>query len=208
MSSSEQQLETVEGRKSCANNNQPCTMATPSCFAGAKKMGEPEQQQHVLTVLSKKQIKRAISWDDPNFLIVHATCTQEVSAVSLHYDGNSIWCLYLIILTSSIKTGAACIRCLEQKIGNGDAPAFVAPDDQHATRVQRKRRTGNHCTQLTRCSHRREAAALSKPSRMRRGRLIEVKGPARINRGRCPYDRSRTTGFFEAIRPPYGPLAD
>jgi len=49
-------------------------------------MGEPEQQQHVLTILSKKQIKRAISWDDPNFLIVHATCTQEVSAVSLHYD--------------------------------------------------------------------------------------------------------------------------
>jgi hypothetical protein len=53
-------------------------------------MGELEQQQHVLTILSKKQIKRAISWDDPNFLIVHATRTQagsvEVSAVSLHYD--------------------------------------------------------------------------------------------------------------------------
>ena len=212
MSSSEQQLETAEGRKSCANNNQPCTMATPSCFAGAKKMGEPEQQQHVLTVLSKKQIKRAIGWDDANFLIIYATRTQagctEVDAVSLHYDCNSIWCLYLIILTSSIKTGAACIRCLEQKIGNGDAPAFVAPDDQHATRVQRKRRTGNHCTQLTRCSHRREAAALSKPSRVRRGRLIGVKGPARINRGRCPCDQSRTMGFFEAIRPPYGPSAD
>jgi hypothetical protein len=56
----------------------------------AKKMGEPEQQQHVLTTLSKKQITRAISWDDPNFLIVHPTRTQargvEVSAVSLHYD--------------------------------------------------------------------------------------------------------------------------
>lgn len=90
MSSSEQQLEKVEGRKSCANNNQPCTKATPSCFAGAKNLGETEQQQHVLTTLSKKQIKRVISWDDPNFLIVHATCTQagsvEVSAVSLHYD--------------------------------------------------------------------------------------------------------------------------
>jgi len=114
-------------------------------------MGEPEQQQHVLTVLSKKQIKRAIGSDDANFLIIYATRTQaectEVNAVSLHYDCNSIWCLYLIILTSSIKTGAACIRCLEQKIGNGDAPAFVAPDDQHATRVQRKRRTGDHCTQ-------------------------------------------------------------
>ena len=93
-------------------------MATPSCFAGAKKMGEPEQQQHVLTVLSKKQIKRAIGWDDANFLIIYATRTQagcmEVNAVSLHYDGNSIWCLYLIILTSSIKNGAACTRCLEQ----------------------------------------------------------------------------------------------
>jgi hypothetical protein len=54
MSSSEQQLETVEGRKSCANNNQPCTKATPSCFAAPKSMGEPEQQQHVLTTLSKK----------------------------------------------------------------------------------------------------------------------------------------------------------
>jgi hypothetical protein len=44
----------------------------------------------VLTILSKKQIKRAISWDDPNFLIVHGTRTRagsvEVSAVSLHYD--------------------------------------------------------------------------------------------------------------------------
>jgi hypothetical protein len=66
----------------------------------------------VLTILSKKQIKRAISWNDPNFLIVHATRTQagnvEVSAVSLHYDAKFNWCLYLIILTSSIKTGAAC----------------------------------------------------------------------------------------------------
>jgi hypothetical protein len=118
MSSSEQQLETVEGRKSCANNNQPCTKATPSRFAGAKKIGEPEQQQHVLTILSKKQIKRAISWDDPNFLIVHATHTQagslEVSRYLCTMTPNSIWWLYLIILTSSIKTGAACSRCLEQ----------------------------------------------------------------------------------------------
>lgn len=53
-------------------------------------MGEPEQQQHVLTTLSKKQIKRAISWDDPNFLIVHAMRARAgsvaVGAVSLHYD--------------------------------------------------------------------------------------------------------------------------
>jgi hypothetical protein len=82
MSSSEQQLDTVEGRKSSANNNQPYTKATQSCFAGAKKMGEPEQQQHVLTILSKKQIKRAISWDDPNFLIVHVTRTQAGSVES------------------------------------------------------------------------------------------------------------------------------
>jgi hypothetical protein len=44
----------------------------------------------VLTILSKKQIKRAVSWGDPNFLIFYATRTQagsvEVSAVSLHYD--------------------------------------------------------------------------------------------------------------------------
>jgi hypothetical protein len=44
----------------------------------------------VLTILSKKQIERTISWGDPNFLIGYATRTQagsvEVSAVSLHYN--------------------------------------------------------------------------------------------------------------------------
>jgi hypothetical protein len=90
MSSSEQQLETVEGRKSCANNNQPCTKATPSCLAAPKSMGEPEQQQHVLTTLSKKTNYASYQLGRSEFLIVHPTRTQarsvEVSAVSLHYD--------------------------------------------------------------------------------------------------------------------------
>jgi hypothetical protein len=73
----------------------------------------------VLTILSKKQIKRAISWGDPNFLIFYAPRTQagsvEVSAVSLHYDAKfKFGGFYLIILTSSVKIGAACSRCLEQ----------------------------------------------------------------------------------------------
>ena len=107
----------------------------------------------------------------------------KVSAVSLHYDAKFNSCLYLIILTSSTTTGAACSRCPEQtKNRQRDDPAFVSTDDQHAMRVQRKRRTGDHGTQLTRCSRRREAAALSRPSRVRSGRLVGMKGPARINR--------------------------
>jgi hypothetical protein len=58
MSSTEQQLDTKEGWKILREQQSAFRKGNAKLFASAKRIDDPEQQQHELTILYRKQIER------------------------------------------------------------------------------------------------------------------------------------------------------